>query len=80
VTIEINNHIRALINKQIFSFMAMKTHVIVFHLMNQMFCVCICNWYFSNEKKVNVFKVKDLEIYENGVQSQKEESALKRTF
>jgi hypothetical protein len=28
---------------------------------------------FRNEKKVNVFRVKDLKIYESGVQSQREE-------
>jgi hypothetical protein len=34
----------------------------------------------QNEKKVNVFRIKDLEIYENGVQYQREKLALKRTF
>jgi len=35
---------------------------------------------FQNEKKVNVFKVKYLEIYESGVQFQREELALRHTF
>jgi hypothetical protein len=34
----------------------------------------------QNEKKVNVFKVKHLEIYEDGVQYQRKELALKHTF
>ncbi len=33
-----------------------------------------------NEKKVNVFKVKDLKIYENGVQSQREDLTPRCTF
>jgi len=32
---------------------------------------------FLNDKKVNVFKVKDLKIYENGIQSQREELGIK---
>jgi hypothetical protein len=43
MTIETNSHIRALIDKQILAFVAINTHAIVCHLMNQMFCVCICN-------------------------------------
>jgi hypothetical protein len=35
---------------------------------------------FRNEKKVNVFRVKDLKIDENGIQSQREELAPRRTF
>jgi len=34
----------------------------------------------QNEKKVNVFRVKDLEIYENDFQTQREELALHPTL
>ncbi len=34
----------------------------------------------QNEKKVNVFKVKDIEIYENDFQTQRKELALSPTF
>jgi hypothetical protein len=36
--------------------------------------------FFPNEKKVNVFKVKDLKIYENDVQSQREDLTPRCTF
>jgi hypothetical protein len=39
-------------------------------------CVIGNSW---NEKKVNVFRIKDLKIYEYGVQSQREELARRRT-
>jgi hypothetical protein len=33
-----------------------------------------------NKKKVNVFKIKDLKIYEHDFETQKEELALSATF
>lgn len=65
MTIETNSHIRALIVKEIIVFVVVKTHVVVMPL---------------NESNVNVFRVKDLEIYEHDIQTQREELALSHTF
>ncbi len=34
----------------------------------------------QNEKKINVLKIKDLEIYEHNFETQKEELAVNATF
>jgi hypothetical protein len=78
--IETNNHITTSIDKQILAFVAINTHSIVFPFIESNVVYSFVIGIFRYEKKINVFRVKDLKIYESGVQSLKEELALRCTF
>jgi hypothetical protein len=46
-------------------------------IINEIFCACICNWYFSHKGEVNVFNVKDITRtfcdLKSGIESQDEQ-------